>query len=115
MISGHEIAVAVLLAIAILSCWAGAFGMLSMKEPIEAIHYIAIPVDIGMAVLTCAVFVETGFSQAGIKCLVILLVLLASNAIGTHAAARAFRARKLGHWEPEPKDDVEFLGGKPRS
>jgi monovalent cation/proton antiporter MnhG/PhaG subunit len=111
----REIAVAVLLALTVLSCWVGALGMWRMKEPTEALHYMAIPADIGMALLTAAVFVETGFSQASVKCLVIFVVMVASNAIGAHAAARAFRARKLGQWEPQPEDDIEFSAGKPKA
>lgn len=114
MKSWHDIFIMTLLAVSILSCWLGAFGMWRMKQPTQALHYLALPADIGMAALTLAVFVETGFSQASIKCVAILLVLLASNSIGTHAAARAFRARKLGHWEPLPEDDIEFLERKPQ-
>jgi hypothetical protein len=42
--------------------------------------------------------------------------MIASNSVGTHAAARAFRQRQKGHWQPKPKDaEVEFLGGKPQA
>ena len=31
------------------------------------------------------------------------------NSVGTHATARAFRARELGHWEPRDGDPIEFV------
>jgi hypothetical protein len=59
---------------------------------------------------------QTGWSPAAWKSGIILLVLIASNSVGTHAAARAFRQRQKGHWEPDPSDpEVEFLGGTPQS
>jgi monovalent cation/proton antiporter MnhG/PhaG subunit len=111
--SPHPLAVAILLGAVALFCWLGVIGMVRMREPIQALHYLALPAELGMIFLTIAVFVETGASQAFAKCLLILFLMLAFNSIGTHAAARAFRVRKLGHWEPEPGDDVECLGENP--
>ncbi len=92
-----------------LLCWLGVLGMVRMREPVQALHYLALPAELGMLLLVIAVFLETGFSQASAKCVLIFFLLLAFNAVGTHAAARAFRVRKLGHWQPRPGDDVEFL------
>lgn len=108
-------AIAVLLGMVTLLCWLGVIGMLRMRTPVQALHYLALPAGLGMICLTVAVFVQTGASQASAKCVAILVLLLASNSVGTHAAARAFRARELGRWEPYPDDDIEFMSGKPRS
>lgn len=113
--SAHSIIVDGLLAFTALSCWAGTLGMIRMRDPYQALHYLGVPAIAGMGALTIAVFVETGWTQASWKCGMILLILVASNSVGTHAAARAFREREKGHWEPRPEDeDIEFMEGRPR-
>ncbi len=113
--SAHSIAVDGLLAVTALSCWAGALGMVRMKDAYQALHYLGVPAILGMGALTIAVFVETGWTQATWKCGIILAILTASNSVGTHAAARAFRQREKGHWEPLAEDkEIEFLKGMPR-
>ena len=114
--TAHAIAVDVLLGVTTVACWLGVLGMVRMRDPFQALHYLSYPAIPGMGALTVAMFIQTGWSQAGWKCGIILLVLIASNSVGTHAAARAFRQREKGHWEPEPGDpEVEFLGGRPQS
>lgn len=113
--SGQSIAVDGLLAFTALSCWAGALGMIRMKDAYQALHFLGLPAIAGMGALTIAVFVRTGWTQATWKCGIILLVLVASNSVGTHAAARAFREREKDHWEPLREDEeIEFLGGRPQ-
>lgn len=104
----HPIAEAILLAIVVLTCWLGVIGMLRMKEPTQALHYLALP-GLGAMVLTAAVFVETGPSSAAWKMLFISFMLLAVNSVVAHATARAFRIRDLGHWEPRDGDAIEFV------
>lgn len=98
---------AVLLGVVVLSCWLGVIGMLRMREPMQALHYLALPACIGSVFLTAAVFVRTGNSQASWKTAITVLVLFAINSVVAHATARAFRTRELGHWRPLPGDNVE--------
>ncbi|HEX8710719.1 MAG TPA: monovalent cation/H(+) antiporter subunit G [Terracidiphilus sp.] len=113
--SAQAIAVDVLLGLTALACWVGVVGIVRMRDAYQALHYLGPPAIVGVGMLTAAVFVQTGWSQASWKCGIILIVLVASNSVGTHAAARAFRDREKGHWEPLPEDpEVEFLGGKPK-
>ncbi len=112
----HRIAVDGLLAVTCASCWIGVLGMVRMRDPYQALHYLGVPAIVGTSALTIAMFVQTGWSQASWKSLLILGILVISNAVGTHAAARAFRAREKGHWEPFPGDrEVDFLGRKPKT
>jgi multisubunit Na+/H+ antiporter MnhG subunit len=104
----HPITEAILLAIVVLAAWLGVIGMLRMKEPTQSLHYLSLPA-VGAIALTIAVFVETGAGQAGFKTLAICFMLLAVNSVVTHATARAFRTRKLGHWEPRDGDPIEFV------
>jgi len=110
----HSIVVEVLLGVTVLACWIGVLGMIRMRDPYQALHYLGVPGIVGMGSLTAAVFVATGWNQASWKCAIILVLLLAANSVGTHAAARAFREREKGHWEPDPRDpEIEFLGTRP--
>lgn len=116
MSEAQRIVVDLLLGVVAATCWIGALGMIRMRDPYQALHYLGLPAVVGTAALTLAVWIQTGWSQATWKCGIILITLAAANSVGTHAAARAFRARRYGHWEPTPDDsEVEFLGKRPRA
>lgn len=102
-------ALEVLLSIIVLLCWLGALGMWRMKEPTQALHYLSLPGTGGAILLAIAIFVSQGSSQAAWKALLTAGILLASNSVVTHASARAFRARKLGHWQPIDGDPIEIV------
>jgi monovalent cation/proton antiporter MnhG/PhaG subunit len=100
---------AVLLGIVVVLCWLGVLGMWRMKEPMQALHYLSMPATAGAILLTVAVFVAQGAGQASWKMTLIALILLATNSVVTHATARAFRIRQLGHWEPLNGDPMEMV------
>lgn len=104
-----------LLGVVVLSCWAGALGAWRMKEPMQGLHYCTIPATAGMGAVTAAVFLATGSSAASWKTAFIFLVLVVVNAVGMHASGRAFRARDLGHWEPENQDVFEWVPNDSRT
>ncbi len=106
--SARILAEAVLLGLVVLSCWVGVTGMLRMREPTQAMHFLGLPACVGSPLLAVAVFVATGNSSAAWKTLLIAGLLLFANAVVTHAIARAFRTRELGHWQPRPGDPVEY-------
>jgi monovalent cation/proton antiporter MnhG/PhaG subunit len=105
----HPVIEAILLACVVIACWLGVVGMWRVREPMQALHYLSLPASAGVIALTIAVFLEEGSSQIAWKTLLISLILFAINSVGTHAAARAFRARQLGHWEPRDGDGFEFV------
>lgn len=105
----HSTTLDVLLGLVVLSCWLGVIGMVRMREPMQALHYLTLPATVGVAALTVAVFVDTGLSSISFKTLLIAFILLAINSVVTHATARAFRTRELGHWEPRDGDPIEFV------
>jgi multisubunit Na+/H+ antiporter MnhG subunit len=104
----HPILEAILLAIVVVAAWLGVIGVLRMREPTQALHYLSLPAVGGIA-LTVAVFVETGSSQASWKTLAICFMMLAVNSVVTHATARTFRTRALGHWQPRDGEAIEFV------
>ncbi len=99
---------AILLALLVLSCWIGVLGMLRMRQPTQSLHYLGLPACVGSPLLAVAVFLATGNSGAAWKMLLIAGLLLFANAVVTHAIARAFRTREIGHWQPQPGDPFEF-------
>jgi multisubunit Na+/H+ antiporter MnhG subunit len=114
VIEAQRIALDILLSVVAAACWIGVLGMIRMRDPYQALHYLGLPAVVGMAALTAAVWIETGWSQATWKSGLILIILSTANSVGTHAAARAFRARRKDHWEALPGDaEVEFLGKRP--
>jgi monovalent cation/proton antiporter MnhG/PhaG subunit len=98
---------AVLLVGVVVTCWLGVLGMLRMREPMQALHYLSLPASLGAVLLTIAVFLATGNSQASWKMTFIAIVLICTNSVITHTTARAFRVRELGHWKPQPGDKIE--------
>ena len=105
--SVHLVFETILLSLVVLACWLGTVGMIRMREPMQALHYLSLPTCFGSVLLAIAVFLRTGNSQASWKMVLIVLVLLAINSVVTHATARAFRTRELGHWQPQAGDGVE--------
>lgn len=100
----REGAVVVCLCLTAGSCVAGALGMWRMRTPTQALHYTGLPGTVGAVSLVAAVFLQAGNSSVAWATVLIALVLLAVNSASVHAAARAFRARDLGHWEPRDGD-----------
>ena len=88
--------------------------MWRMREAMQALHYMSLPAAVASVTLTAAVACQTGASQATAKCVAIAVILIGINSIVTHATARAFRVRELGHWEPRQDDKVEFLSPEPK-
>lgn len=97
----------VLLGSIVLLCWLGVIGMWRMKEPTQALHYLSLPATAGAILLAVASFVTQGFGHTSWKVFLIAVILLWTNSVVTHATARAFRSRELGHWEPLDGDPIE--------
>ncbi|MGA7157374.1 MAG: monovalent cation/H(+) antiporter subunit G [Acidobacteriaceae bacterium] len=90
-------------------CWIGVLGMWRMREPMQALHYLSLPAMAASALLVLAVLIAQGWGQAFWKAVLVAAVLMATNSVVTHATARAFRTRALGHWEPLDGDPIEMV------
>jgi monovalent cation/proton antiporter MnhG/PhaG subunit len=109
----HPVLETILLILLIVVCWIGALGMWRMREPMQALHYLSLPASIGGVCLVLAAFLQEGSSEISWKILLVAVILFAINSVGTHATARAFRSRELGHWEPHDGDPIEFVRDGP--
>jgi len=93
-----QIAIDLLLAVGVLSTVISSFALLLMKDLYERLHYLSPPATVSIICFAAAVILDKHLSQAGIKALLIMIVLLAMNAVLTHATARAARIRQFGRW-----------------
>jgi len=105
-VSAATIAVEVFLGIAVVVAWLCCLGILIMPNFYERLHYLSTVTTISAFSVLVAVVVQEGWGQATLKTILVCLVLLLTNAIVTHATARAGRVRSLGHWSPDPHEQA---------
>ena len=96
--SKTQILIDVLLGIGVFSAVLSSLALLVMKDLYERLHYLSPPATVSIICFTAAVIADKHLSQARIKALLIMVVLLAMNAVLTHATARAARIRQFGRW-----------------
>lgn len=97
------------LALVVVCSWIGAAGAWRMRDPLQSLHYLAMPTGLGAFFLFIAVLLKTGWGETTAKTIAICIIFIVTNSAGAHATARAIRTRQLGHWEPRKEDGVEFL------
>jgi multicomponent Na+:H+ antiporter subunit G len=97
-LSPSELAVIVLLVIGVAVTWLSCLGVLLMRDAYDRLHYTGPAAVVAPVAIAAAVVVEERLSAAGIKALLIALVLVATNPVLGHATARAARIRELGEW-----------------
>lgn len=105
----RDIAVDVLLGLAVLVTAAASVGVLVMRDAFQKLHYVT-PVSVVAPVLVAlAVLVRSGASnRSALAWLTVLLLVLASPFL-SHATVRAARIRMQGDWRGRAADH----GGAP--
>ena len=86
--------VVILLGGTVLCCWVGVLGMWRMREPIQALHYLALPASLSVVALSVAVFLQEGVGQVALKTALIAVIVLGINSVVSHATGRAFYVRE---------------------
>jgi multicomponent Na+:H+ antiporter subunit G len=89
-----EIATGVLLGFTVLICLLSGIALLVMRGFYDKLHYLAPPAVLATPAIVAAVFLNEGLTKTGVKILLLLLIMLVSNPVVTHAAARAKRIRE---------------------
>jgi multicomponent Na+:H+ antiporter subunit G len=105
--SPRGVVVAVLLVIGVVVVLGSVLGVIVMRDAYDRLHYTAPASTLGSIAIATAVVVRESLSQAGIKALLVALVLLVTNPVLTHATARAARIREHGAWTIQPGEEVE--------
>lgn len=98
-----DVLLAVGVAIELLSC----LGLVLMSNVFDRLHYVGPASTLGPIAIAVAVLLEEGGSTAGLKAILIAVVLVGAGPVVTHATARAARVRRFGHWQAQPDEDVE--------
>jgi multisubunit Na+/H+ antiporter MnhG subunit len=94
------IAVGLLLACTVAAAWLAAIGLLRLPTPLARLHGVTFAsVACGLP-LTIAVLLADGLTDRTLKTLFLLLVMLASGAVLSHATGRAI-AYRAAAGEPE--------------
>ena len=109
----NDIAVSMLLVSGVLLYALTSAGLLLASEVNDQIHYLAPGTLIGSVVVTFAVLLHEGFSQAGVKAILIMTLLIISNPVLSHATARANRIRKVHQLPPTPAEHIPFAKDEP--
>jgi multicomponent Na+:H+ antiporter subunit G len=97
-VNAGDVAVVVLLAIGVGSALLGAVGILAARDPYDQLHFTGPATVIGPIAIAGAVLVEEPLSSAGIKAVLVALIMIATGPILLHATARAARVRERGRW-----------------
>jgi multicomponent Na+:H+ antiporter subunit G len=102
--SVRELAVTALLvagvAVTLFSC----LGVLVMRDAYDRLHFTAPAATLAPVAIAAAVVLEERFSAAGVKAVLVALVLVVTNPVLSHATARAARIRQFGHWTVQERE-----------
>jgi monovalent cation/proton antiporter MnhG/PhaG subunit len=113
-VSPGDVAVAVLLSLGVASALMGAVGLLAARDPYDQLHFTGPATVIGPVAIAAAVLVEEPLSSAGIKAVVIALIMVGTGPILLHATARAARIRERGRWVVK-QEELRAKEGSSRS
>ena len=109
--SVQAVVVDVLLALGVASVLLSCVGVLVMREALDRLHFTAPAATIGPVLLAAAVLVEEPLSSAGIKAVIVAVLIVVTTPVLSHATARAARIREHGRWRllPHELKDEEAL------
>jgi monovalent cation/proton antiporter MnhG/PhaG subunit len=113
-VSAGDVAVAVLLALGVASALMGALGLLASRDPYDQLHFTGPGTVIGPVAIAAAVLVEEPLSSAGIKAVLVAIIMLATGPVLIQATARAARVRERGRWVVLP-EELKAKEGSSRS
>jgi multicomponent Na+:H+ antiporter subunit G len=103
-VSAGQLAVDALLTVGVASALLGALGLLATKNPYDQLHFTGPATVISPVAIAAAVLVEEPLSSAGIKSVLVALVMLGTGPVLVHATARAARIRERGRWVVRPEE-----------
>jgi monovalent cation/proton antiporter MnhG/PhaG subunit len=96
--------VAVLLGFGVASVLLSCLGVLVMRDALDRLHFTAPAATIAPVLLAVAVLVEEPLSSAGLKAVLVALLLVITTPVLSHATARAVRIREHGRWRMLPHE-----------
>ena len=103
--SVQDVVVGVLLAVGILSVLLSCVGVVVMRTPLDRLHFTAPAGTIAPVLFAVAVLVEEPLSSAGVKAVIVAVLIVVSTPSLSHATARAARIREHGRFKLVPEDE----------
>ena len=103
--SVQDVVVGVLLAVGILSVLLSCVGVVVMRTPLDRLHFTAPAGTIAPVLFAVAVLVEEPLSSAGVKAVIVAVLIVISTPSLSHATARAARIREHGRFKLVPDDE----------
>jgi monovalent cation/proton antiporter MnhG/PhaG subunit len=97
-VTPRQAVVAGLLVVGVAASLLSCVGLLVMRDVFDRLHYSAPVATVGAGAIGLAVLVEEGVAPQAIKALLMVFLVVVTNAVLTHATARAARMRQFGHW-----------------
>jgi monovalent cation/proton antiporter MnhG/PhaG subunit len=79
-------------------------GVFVMRDAYDKLHYTGPAAIVGPVAFAGAILVQEGVSQAGIKAVLVAVLLIVANPVLTHATGRALYIRQRDHLEPTQPD-----------
>jgi multicomponent Na+:H+ antiporter subunit G len=100
-VSAGDVLVAILLAIGVAAQLTGVVGVLAARNVYDRLHFTGPASIFGPLALALAIVLDEGpVSQAGLKSMLVALLVLSLNPILVHASARAAFVRERGRITP---------------
>lgn len=96
----------ILLAVGAGAAFLSSIGILGARDFYERLHYLGPAGSVGAVAIAAALVLKESFSPAGIKVILVAILLVVSNSVLTHATARAGRIHQLGDWKPQSGEDI---------
>jgi monovalent cation/proton antiporter MnhG/PhaG subunit len=110
-VSAGGVVVAVLLATGVAAQLTAVVGVVVAADVYDRLHFTGPASIFGPSCLACAIVIDEGpLSQAGLKSILVGLLLLALSPILVHATARAAYVREHGSLGPLPAPPAESDG-----
>jgi monovalent cation/proton antiporter MnhG/PhaG subunit len=105
------IVVDVLLVLGVASILMSTVGVLVMRDALDRLHFTAPAATLAPICFAVAVLVEEPLSSAGIKAVIVAVLIVVTTPVLSHATARAARIREHGRWRllPHELKDEEAL------
>ncbi|HZE02008.1 MAG TPA: monovalent cation/H(+) antiporter subunit G [Pseudonocardiaceae bacterium] len=105
--TGRDVAVDVLLGLAVAVVLISSLGVLVMRDVYQKLHFVTPVSLIAPALVAVAVLVQQGYSENTVETWLALLFLFVAGPFLTHATIRAARIRETGDWR------LKIDGGAP--
>ena len=97
------------LALAVVFSWIGAAGLVMARGAVAKLHFTALLGSLAIPCGCIALMVQHGVATVTVKALLLALFSGMTNAVLTHATARACRVAELGDWRIRPEDKATEL------